>query len=282
MRANNPPCADDSGCALVPREPVSDLRHRKAGRCRASQRRRHGIAVPPCPSCGLPRGRSLFATHVVHTATTLLGGDRAFNLTFDPSTVASTIGGWPNIPLAERLTSEGLVEAESTGSARTTLGTIVPAEPEFSSTIGRIPTDEEHEARRLRDLLEEGAAQLREWSPGIVVVDASRDLSRMRRCCRVAELMREHWASHLALVMLVADTYPGFVFTIVPGTQIRRICFSSNPRSTSMFEWSSSYPHVWWAAGDDLPTRRCLRELSSILCSRARTPNRSARTPLSH
>jgi hypothetical protein len=176
-----------------------------------------GVEVK-CPhESDLMMGRSAFVTHVVHAAMNLLRGQQV-NLTLDPNAVAGgAIGKWANVPRAERLVLEALIEAETTGSAKTALGALAPTAPGYSSMIGPIPSDEQHEAERLRSLLEAAADQLQNWSPGIVILDSSMDPWMMRRCCRVAELMGERWASGLALVMLVADTCPGFQLTMVPG-----------------------------------------------------------------
>jgi hypothetical protein len=171
-----------------------------------------------CPNeSDLLIGRSSFVTHVVFAAMNLLRGQQ-INLKLNPNAVAEGVNGkWANLLDADRLVLEALVEAEPTGDAKTALGAIAPAPPGYSSMIGPIPSDEQHEAERLRCLLEEAANQLRDWSPGIVILDSSVDPWVMRRCCQVAELMGERWASDLAAVMLVADTYPGFVVTMVPG-----------------------------------------------------------------
>jgi hypothetical protein len=176
-----------------------------------------GVEVK-CPNeSDLMIGRSSFVTHMSFAAMNLLRGQH-INLTLDPDAVAGGVRGrWANLPLAERLVLEALVEAEPTGDGKTALGAIAPATPGYSSMIGPIPSDEQHEAERLRCLLEEAADQLRGWSPGIVILDSSVDPWVMRRCCQAAELMGERWASELAAVMLVADTHPGFVVTMVPG-----------------------------------------------------------------
>jgi hypothetical protein len=82
---------------------------------------------------------------------------------------------------------------------------------------GLVPTDEDHEAARIRSLVQDAAEQLVGWDPSIVIIDTSIDRALMGRCCALANAMSETWASHLAAVFLVADTYPGFAMTIVQG-----------------------------------------------------------------
>jgi hypothetical protein len=59
--------------------------------------------------------------------------------------------------------------------------------------------------------------QLRAWDRGVFIIDTSLDRSAMERCCGVAEMLQEEWASNVAFVLLVADTFSGFVVTVVPG-----------------------------------------------------------------
>jgi len=174
------------------------------------------------------RGRTQLVTHLVFCTHELIG-EKGVNIELNPGTIAeAAIGKWPNKPRADNLLLDALVQSELTGTCTTSLGTITPASQGFSSMIGPIPVDEAHETERLRALLEGAAAQLRDWAPGIVILDASADGALMRRCCRVAELMGEPWATDLAMVVLVTGTHPGFVMTIVPGAR-----FESAPRLRS-------------------------------------------------
>ena len=145
-------------------------------------------------------------------------GDKGVNIALNPDTIAdSVVGNWPNMARAENLLLDALAESELTGSSVTPLGTVSPAPSGYASMVGPIPIDENHETERLRALLQGAAAQLRDWAPGVVIIDTSSDRAVINRCCRVAELMSEPWAAELGLVMFVADTYPGFVVKVVRG-----------------------------------------------------------------
>jgi len=105
--------------------------------------------------------------------------------------------------------------------------------------IGPVPVDENHEAERLRALAQGAAAQLREWAPGIVIINTSADRGIMNRCCYIADSMGEPWASELAMVVLVADTYSGFVIKLIPGPR-----FKSVPRFLRVRTCAKGHLHV--------------------------------------
>lgn len=164
---------------------------------------------------------SQLVTQIVFRIPELIG-NKGVNIALNSDTIVeSVVGNWPNVSRAEALLLDALVESELTGTSVTPLGTVSLASS--GSMIGPIPVDEDHEAERLRALLQGAAEQLRDWAPGVAIIDTSADRALINRCCRVAELMSEPWASELALVMFVADTCPGFLVKLVPGPRFESL-----------------------------------------------------------
>jgi hypothetical protein len=171
----------------------------------------------------LMRARTLFTMHVTFAVTGLLNANQSLNLKLDPAVVADGARGkWANQPRAEALALDALVAAEATGSATTDLGVVTPVDQPFAPMIGPVASDEEHEAGRLRDLLEgTSVGQVSSKRPGVVIIDTSMDRALMWRSHSIADLMGEPWARKLAAVILVADTCPGFAITIVHGPRFQ-------------------------------------------------------------
>lgn len=120
-----------------------------------------------------------------------------------------------------QLVLDAMLEFEARGACETALGTLRPTESGFSPMIGPIPTDEPYELERLRGVLVNHIDQVRTWDTGAFIIDTGLDRSAMRRCCGIAAMLREDWASNIAFVLLVADTFPGFVVTVVPGPKFK-------------------------------------------------------------
>lgn len=184
-----------------------------------TDRRSFGVEVK-CPrESDKQVARTKLVVHLAQQSQVLLG-DIGIDMSLDSDAVENCVNGrWINRQLADEILLESLVALESDSMGATPLGRASFAPPGYSSMFGPVPEEQHHEIARLRDLLQGAALQLRDWSPGVVVLDTSRDRTLMRRCCGISSLLTESWARHLGCVLLMADTCPGFVLTVVRGPQ---------------------------------------------------------------
>lgn len=223
-------CAELRSCLLLQQMRFSLVREPSNQRGQHGKRKRKGpdwLALRGSTAYGVEvkcphvsddyRARQELITHV---ATSLHGYNQQLELTLNPAMAARYVhGGWPDLAGAETAVVDALQRYELDGEDDTILGKLSTIAGPYAPMIGPIHADEVCEASKLRDLLQSAASQLSEFQPGIVVIDTSLDAGLRRRCCQIAAAMNEPWASHLACTLLVADTYPGFVMTVIPGPQ---------------------------------------------------------------
>lgn len=117
----------------------------------------------------------------------------------------------------EEVVLEALVDLKRRGHATTRLGLVRPSGTRMSS-ISLPPPSQEREVSRLRDLLQKAATQLGVLPhPGVVILDASYDRVLPFRCCDIAEILEEPFASEIAFVIVAVPTLPGAILTLIPG-----------------------------------------------------------------
>ncbi|HKY34445.1 MAG TPA: hypothetical protein VJN18_00785 [Polyangiaceae bacterium] len=98
------------------------------------------------------------------------------------------------------------------------------AEPVFHFSGSIIPSDSDHEEKRIRDDLMEAADQLKRnpERAGLVYLDAACDMTLRSKLPAVQDLLREPWAAELAGVLLVDSSFngtPDRLAMFVPGAR---------------------------------------------------------------